>query len=125
MSEIDGSLSFVVRLVCGLVEAVAWALVLYEYADTIASEEMAALVLIDIQVGFSYPRWGTRNNPHAEFCARSLLLGCCQIRGPIVTSGTAARLQTDHGRADPRPGFAIYGPLLSKVSSVYQKWFLA
>lgn len=71
-------------MACCLAVAVPYALALYEYADTKGSKEMDALLLIDFQEGFSDPFWGKRNNPHAEFCAKALLLGWRQIRGPVV-----------------------------------------
>lgn len=43
-----------------------------------------ALILIDVQKAIDNPRWGRRNNPHAENCMRTLLDHWRAQRWPIV-----------------------------------------
>ncbi len=43
-----------------------------------------ALILIDVQKGFDDPRWGVRNNPHAEINIGLLLSRWRRLKQPIV-----------------------------------------
>ncbi len=43
-----------------------------------------ALLIIDVQVGFDDPKWGQRNNPHAEENIQKLLQHWRELKRPII-----------------------------------------
>lgn len=48
------------------------------------SARSPALLLVDVQQGFDEPRWGMRNNPHAEQQIGALLAAWRQAKLPII-----------------------------------------
>jgi nicotinamidase-related amidase len=78
----------------------------------------AALLVIDVQVGFEDPVWGTRNNPRAELNIGRLLQFWRQTRRPVIyvrhdsTSATSPLRPRQRGNAikpqvSPAPGEKI------------------
>ena len=45
---------------------------------------LAALLVIDVQQGLDEPRWGARNNPHAEHRIATLLAAWRRARWPVI-----------------------------------------
>ncbi len=51
---------------------------------TMSPNSPAALLLIDVQQGLNEPRWGARNNPHAEQQIAALLAAWRQAKWPVI-----------------------------------------
>jgi nicotinamidase-related amidase len=49
----------------------------------LANDPLTALLLIDIQQGFTHPKWGQRNNPDAEQKMAAILAAWRQARRPL------------------------------------------
>ncbi len=51
---------------------------------TVTLSQNAALIVIDVQKAFDHPRWGKRNNPHAEANVSRLLKGWRDTERPVI-----------------------------------------
>lgn len=82
-------------------------------------DHRAALLVVDMQIGFDDPAWGHRNNPALEANVAALLAEWRASTGPVVhvhhdSSGASGRLRRDmpghtaKPEARPRPGEPVY-----------------
>ena len=51
---------------------------------TMTLPHRTALLVVDVQHAFDYPRWGTRNNPDAEVNIAALLKGWRESGRPVI-----------------------------------------
>jgi nicotinamidase-related amidase len=73
-----------------------------------ALDHTAALIVIDMQIGFDDPAWGRRNNPQAEACIGLLLKTWRQQGAAVVhvhhhSASTAGRFQPGTRGCKPKP----------------------
>ncbi|MEP7096680.1 MAG: cysteine hydrolase family protein [Dokdonella sp.] len=81
----------------------------------------AALLLIDVQQGFDDPRWGIRNNPHAEHRIAALLEEWRRLRRPVLHAQHLS-LERQSPLREDAPGHAFKSEALPMAGEpVFQK----
>jgi nicotinamidase-related amidase len=90
-------------------------------------DRSAALIVVDVQIGFDDPAWGTRNNQQAEACIALLLETWRKAAATIVhvhhrSTGPAGSFQPGTRGSEPKPqAIPRYGELVyyKEVNSAF------